>query len=448
MQTVTENSVHLKLNLYQSRFYESICRYPALVSGWGTGKTMTLIFKILKHCQQYPNNLSVIFRKEFTDLRDSTIKDFENYTGNKVSSSRDFTLPNGSAIMFRHTEELNNLQNINLGSFGIEQGDELDSDEQFFMLTGRLRRAGMPHFGAVIANTKGHNWIYKNWKCKMLKDSELYEAVTFDNQDNLPRDYVSSLEILKTSKPKMYNRFVMNSWEDSDTTDIVIHPDWVQKAVDRIIFTEPPIRMVVSIAVARFGDDKTMFYAFENYKVIGKEEHEKKDTMETTGLAQLFAKKHKDIQWFAVDEIGVGAGVADRLKELGKNVIMVNSAKRSNEPEKYYNLRSEIYAKGAEALEFGKVQIMPNDSDLIEQLSWAKYKAINSNGLLQIEAKDDIKKRFGRSPDNADAFLNGLWALAYTQVVLQKDREEDKGGWKDGDYVNVRPIRRQRIVMV
>ena len=91
---------------------------------------------------------------------------------------------------------------------------------------------------------------------------------------------------------------------------------------------------------------------------------------------------------------------------------------------------------------------MPNDSDLIEQLSWAKYKAINSNGLLQIEAKDDIKKRFGRSPDNADAFLNGLWALAYTQVVLQKDREEDKGGWKDGDYVNVRPIRRQRIVMV
>lgn len=418
LKDITPNDRVFTLIQPQSGFIRTEARYPAYVGSWATGKSLAGIGKGVALSEEFPGNLGIVFRKEFTDLRDSTIKDFEKYTGMTVGSRREVEFGNGSQIMFRHIEELNNIQNINLGWFWIEQAEELETDEQFFTLFGRLRRKDTRQCGFVTANTNGHNWIYKNWKLKNLDGGELFEAKTADNAHNLPPEFLQSLEVLKTKKPKLYNRFVMNSWEESDTVDTIINPEWVSAAATRDLNEVNPIRRIISIDVARYGDDKTIFYAIENNRVIGREEHEKRSTMEVVGLAQVFAKKNKDIQAFAVDEIGVGAGVADRLQELDKKVVFVNSSRKSAFPDRYYNLRSEIYSMGADLFESGKVEIQEDDRDLIEQLSWAKYKTIKSNGIYQVEAKDDIKERYGRSPDNADCFLNGIWALQQTSAVI------------------------------
>ena len=189
-----------------------------MVSAWGTGKSLCLILRVLRLCEQYPNNLALICRKEFTDLRDSTIKDFELYTGIKVPSHKDVKLPNGSVIMFRHGEELNTLQNINLGVCGIEQAEEFDDDSQWFMLFGRMRRkdCGNPSL-FLIANANGDNWINRLWP---LPDDpiytpapgyELYEATTYDNADVLPESFLKGLETLRVQKPTVYEQYVMNS---------------------------------------------------------------------------------------------------------------------------------------------------------------------------------------------------------------------------------------------
>lgn len=173
---------------------------------------------MLRLCEQYPNNLALICRKEFTDLKDSTIKDFELYTGLKVGSNKDVKLSNGSVIMFRHGEELNTLQNINLGVCLIEQAEEFDDDSQWFMLFGRMRRknCGNPSL-FLIANANGDNWINRLWP--ESGDStyfpapgyELYEATTYDNADVLPEAFISSLDTLRIQKPAIYEQFVMNS---------------------------------------------------------------------------------------------------------------------------------------------------------------------------------------------------------------------------------------------
>lgn len=430
----------------QGGFILTDARYPAYVGGWGTGKTTAGIGRAMRLSEMYPGNLGLIGRKEYTDLKDSTVKDFESYTGFTVNSGREVVLPNGSIIMFRHLEELNNIQNINLGWFWIEQAEEFDTDESFFKLFGRLRRKGYPGSGFITANACGHNWIYKLWKAgglvqavKKLMDEDpalfgeikdpgevvkLFEATTFDNAHNLSKQFMASLQIIKEKKPKLYNRFVLNSWEDSDTVDIIIQPAWIDAAIKRQLNTVPPIRRVVSIDVARYGDDKTVFYAIENGEVIGREEWEKKSTMETVGLAIRFAKKCGGIESFAVDEIGVGGGVADRLQELDKDVVFVNAAAKSSKPEEYYNLRAEIYSQGADKFQDGKVKLRAENTDLTEQLSWARYKTIKSNGIYQVEAKEDIKKRYGRSPDDADCFLNGLWAL--DKIDPSKSIKRDK----------------------
>ena len=417
----------------QAGFIMSTARYPAYVASWGTGKSTALIARAMMLSEQHPGNLGVIFRKEFTDLRDSTIRDFEDYTGIKLNSNRAVVLPNGSQILFRHLEEMNNIQNMNLGWFGIEQAEELETDDQFFKLHGRLRRAGVPRSGFIVANTNGHNWIYKLWKISGDSDYPLFEANSFAAASYLPADTLASWRELEKKKPKIYRRFVLNSWDDADSVDVIIQPEHVEAAYKRDVLIRTPLRRLVSIDVARYGDDRTVFYAIEGddkyRRVIGKEVHEKKNTMETVGLAQLFAKKHGGIESYAVDEIGVGGGVVDRLRELDRHVIAVNAAERENVRAGCYNRRAEIYVSGAELFEAGVVQLLAGDEDAREELPWTRYKTIKSSGIFQIEPKDDVKERYARSPDHADALLSGLWAFPRARVVSKPDRYETGRRW-------------------
>lgn len=442
----------VELLIYQDNFIFSPAPYPAAVTAWGTGKTFAGIVKAMDLSEQYPGNLGIIFRKEFVDLRDSTVRDFEQNTGLKVDSQRNCELANGSSIMFRHIEEMHNIQNVNLGWFWIEQAEELETDDQYFKLFGRLRRKGMPPCGFITANTNGHNWIWKLWKrgdfAKTIKElmqrspdlfahlkgknlnnlSPLFEADTFVNKKNLSPGFLAGLEIMRQQKPHLYNRFVLNSWDEGDTVDVIINPLHVSEAINREITSGPKTLRIVSIDVARYGDDKTIFKAIEDFREIASEEHEKKSTMEIVGLACRFAKKAfgpgQDCKSFAVDEIGVGGGVADRLEELDMQVIFVNAAERENVRKDCYNRRAEIYLNGAEMLEAHRLSILASDSALAEQLPWARYKTIKSNGIYQVESKEEIKKRYGRSPDDADAYLQGIWALPQVKPVEKPDKYE------------------------
>ena len=159
------NALKLNLKLFQDNFWHSLKRYPAMISGWGTGKTLFAILRGMDLSQEIPENLGLFVRKEYTDLRDSTIKDFEKYTGLRLDANKEVRFPNGSMIMFRHGAELDVLKNINLGWFCIEQAEEFESEEQFEFLRGRLRRANVKfHTGFIIANANGQNWIWLEFK--------------------------------------------------------------------------------------------------------------------------------------------------------------------------------------------------------------------------------------------------------------------------------------------
>jgi len=46
---------------------------------------------------------------------------------------------------------------------------------------------------------------------------------------------------------------------------------------------------------------------------------------------------------------GLGAGIVDRLIEMGDNVLGIDNAARSEGPEKFFNLRLEIWCKAGDA---------------------------------------------------------------------------------------------------
>jgi len=102
-----------------------------------------------------------------------------------------------------------------------------------------------------------------------------------------------------------------------------------------------------------------------------------------------------------VDKGGLGAGVFDRLRELGVPVIGVNSASRANDSERYENKRAEMWWLMAEWFADQPCRI-PNDAALISDLT-APQPKVSSNGRKMLEKKEDMAKRQVRSPDLGDA---------------------------------------------
>jgi len=409
--------------LFQMGFIESRARFPAFVAGWGTGKTLFGIMKILELCERFPGNLALIGRKNFTDLRDSTIRDFERYTGWAVPmGTKEVLMPNGSVIMFRHADEMSGLQNINLGCFLLEQAEEFDTDEQFQMLRGRLRREGSDNYGIILANTKGHNWIWRLWKAGDVERSpeyQLFEAGTFENADNLKEDFIADLKRIQTESPHHYNRFVLNSWEDLDIEDRVIPYNAIQEAVNKTLI---PLRTkrVIGCDPAEFGDDETVIYVLENGKVLDKftKIMRKKEPMETAGWINKIRLDSK-AQLVGIDNDGIGSGIRSRLVEQDVPVIAADSRLKANNSDRFKNLKAEMWWNAREGFVNGAVSI-PDDSILIEQLAAASYH-LNSKGQIEIEKKDDVKKKLGSSPDRADALVIALWTQGGATYTAQED---------------------------
>jgi len=411
----------VQLRPWQDGFIYSPAKFSALVSAWGTGKTLSLILKAVRLSEEHPHNLGIIFRKEFEDLRDSTMKDFEEYTGMKINYKREANFANGSIIMFRHLEEMRNLQNLNLGFFGIEQAEEMDTEEGFMKLLGRLRRKGVgTQQGFIIANTKGHNWIYNLWKMEGLKQvakdlrltmdvplADLHEARTQEAKAYLDEQFLVSLEILKKKRPKLYNRFVLNSWEDEDTEDIVIPLNFIEQAA-HTFRTETFIKKIVAIDPSHGGDEFVMDY-LENTDI--KEQHilpDARDSYAAAARCHMFAID-KGAHVLAIDSTGLGAPIADFIRHMANNkyiVHEVNFSETAFESDRFPLRRDEIWWKAAEMFINGEITLTFKDDFTQQQLSAAKYDI--KKGKMKIESKDEMKKRIGSSPNRADAYLVGL----------------------------------------
>ena len=154
----------------------------------------------------------------------------------------------------------------------------------------------------------------------------------------------------------------------------------------------------IGVDVARFGNDKTQMYRRHGAKTIGHRELSGKDTQYVAKEAWEFAGRDKSIP-IKVDDTGVGGGVTDRLNELGANVIPINFGGSPKDKKKYDTTADEMWF----SFPINDVSI-PNDPQLLQELGGRLFD-YDKIGRRKIESKKDFKKRFGRSPDKADALL-------------------------------------------
>lgn len=216
------------LNPYQRAFVDSREQYVGLFGGVGNGKTYAACLMILELATLYPNNLCLVGRLTYPELRDSTREVFlqvlaqlyppEAYTFNKAENA--ITFWNKSVVIFRHLDDFANLLSMNLGAFYLDQAEEID-EEVFLTLQSRLRRSGIPRLkGLATGNPRGYNWVYyrfgmdkagssDNWKHG--ENYRMIVAPTVANAANLPANYIEQLK--ESYSPEWFARYVLGSWE-------------------------------------------------------------------------------------------------------------------------------------------------------------------------------------------------------------------------------------------
>ena len=116
-----------------------------------------------------------------------------------------------------------------------------------------------------------------------------------------------------------------------------------------------------------------------------------------------------------VDVIGIGAGVLDRLREQGCRAEPFNASAGTSNKDASGELgfpatRSAEWWLLRELLDpsRGADVALPPDDLLLGDLTAAKWRVL-SGGKIQVESKDDIRKRIGRSTDDGDAVVQAFW---------------------------------------
>ena len=159
----------------------------------------------------------------------------------------------------------------------------------------------------------------------------------------------------------------------------------------------------VGLDVARYGGGKTVFAIKRGPKIIDIQSFEQRSLMETVGRAIQIINALKPVA-FKIDSVGVGAGVIDRLKELGYDeVIAVDNGATPSDSKNFLNIRAESYWNLRNLLEQQAIQI-PDNGELHDQMTSITYE-VNSRGRIKIESKEDLMKRGVKSPDTLDAVV-------------------------------------------
>ena len=178
--------------------------------------------------------------------------------------------------------------------------------------------------------------------------------------------------------------------------------------------------LVVGVDPARFGDDRSVIVLRQGLRMEKPMIHHGVDNMQLAGLvAQVIDDRDPDAVFI---DVGGGAGVIDRLRQLDYYIVEVPFGGKANQPNLFVNRRAEMWWQVKEWL--GNGGSIPNNTDLKAELSTPTY-WFDALGKRCLESKDEIKKRLqgGGSPDIADA-LALTFAYPVSKQLPREVREK------------------------
>lgn len=203
-----------------------------------------------------------------------------------------------------------------------------------------------------------------------------------------------------------------------------IGADTIADAVARELEFDGGAPLVMGVDVARFGDDLSVirFRRGRDARTIPPQKYQGIDTMQLSSRVIEAFEAHPDCVAIFIDGNGVGGGVVDRVSALlgtrtDVTVFEVQAGRVAEAKLDYLNKRAECWGRMREWLGVGCID---GDPQLRDDLAGLEY-GFDVKNRIQLERKEDMKKRGLASPDDGDTL-----ALTFAQMVPRRDVTKPK----------------------
>ena len=252
--------------------------------------------------------------------------------------------------------------------------------------------------------TRSDGYFYEAFHS--MRDRWFNMTVSCEDVEYVSEKFLEDMKSKYGEESNIYKVRVLGEFP-TQSDDVLLPLHLVESACTRDTESSPTTPVIWGLDVARYGNDRSALAKRRGQELLEPvKTWSGKDLMELAGiiLTEYEAVRYNDRPTaIYIDAIGIGAGLADRLKELDLPAYSVAVSESASLKDKFTRLRDELFWNCREWFEGRDVKI-PQDDNLIQEITGIRYKYL-STGKLKIESKDEMKRRGQRSPDVADAFV-------------------------------------------
>jgi hypothetical protein len=392
--------------LWQSLVHRILKRFSILVVHRRAGKTVlavnTLIDAALQHDNQKLKRGHFAYVAPFASQARQIAWDYlreftKTLSGTSYNEQRmSCTLANGSTIRLYGADNPDSLRGLYFDGVVVDEVADIRPDVWELVIRPALSdRLGWCLF---IGTPKGIN-LFSDIYFNALQDDDWAAAVLNCYQTGA----LDPDEIKKNKKTLTKDRFAQEFLCDfhAAVDDALISVTDVNAAMNRRHRKEQwsYAPRVMGVDVACYGNDRSVIVKRQG--IVSHGHQVIRGSIRPMALASRVAMEADSYKPAAIFvDIGYAPGVADRLSDLGYPVIEVGFGETPADA-RFENKRAEMWWKLADWIKGGA---LPNDQELITDLCALRYNLNNRRGKIQLESKDDLRKRGLPSPDLGDAY--------------------------------------------
>jgi phage terminase large subunit len=363
--------------------WHMVCRYPQ--KGVVTAPTAAQLFDALfAELKSWINKLPPVLRDSFEVFSDKIV--FKAAPESSFISARTSSSERPEALAGVHSEHVllvvDEASAVPEAVFEAAAGSMSGHSATTILISNPTRNSGLFY--------KTHHQLASDW---------FRMHVSCINNPLVTEDFVRQIAATYGETSNAYRIRVLGEFAQADD-DTLIPAELVDAAITRDITVSNSEPMVYGVDVARFGTDRTALCKRRGNVVVEIKSWGGLDLMQTVGVIVNEAKLDRPDE-ICVDTIGLGSGVADRLREQGYDVRDVNVSESSAMNPNASRLRDELWISVKDWLTTRAVKL-PKDDLLRMELVAPRYN-FTSSGKLVVESKDSLRKRGMRSPDLADS---------------------------------------------
>jgi hypothetical protein len=198
----------------------------------------------------------------------------------------------------------------------------------------------------------------------------------------------------------------------TESDDTLISLNWIERATNKRIEIGSS-RRVLGVDIARYGTNETVVADFDGFRCAIPIIRMGSSLVDSAGSIMDYLRnfdvekfRQHEVEIFA-DDVGVGGGLVDILGREGYKIRGIVGNAVPTEPEKFFDMRAEMYWELRERFRMDTISI-PDDDKLKSQLACLKYE-YTTRGQIRLISKEKLKKSGQESPDRSDALAMAVW---------------------------------------